>query len=538
MTLNIFSEAAELFNRNTPFAFASIVDTKGSAPRHNAYLLVKEDGHHLGTVGGGMVERFVIQQALEALKEGKSRSVEGSMSSKGKNALGMNCGGTMTVYIDVHGLRPQLVLVGAGHVNQAIAALAAQLGFGLIVADSFEPNLNPENFPEFTRFVSGNTITDAIANIEFTEEMQVIIATNHEDSIALPAILMTRAQHIGQLASRKKVDILRKKALAMGIPPARFDQVRTPVGLDIGAETQEEIAVSIMAEILAIIHNKKAAPMEEGIRSNRKNLVVIRGAGDLASGTAIKLHNAGFHVVMLDLPQPTVIRTNISFAGALINREQRVTVENITARKARSVADAFKILDNHEIAVMADPQCQTLRQLKPRILVDSILAKRNLGTKRSMAPVTLALGPGFIAGEDVDAVIETCRGHDLARIIYHGQTKPNTGKPGTIMGYSHERVLRSPCAGKVNPTVSIGDLVTEGQTLATVGYGDDLQPVISRVSGKVRGMINPGIEVTADFKIADVDPRGEAVDHTTTSDKSRAIAGGVLEAILVLSKNK
>ncbi len=536
MTTNIFSAAAELFAQNTPFAFATIVETKGSAPRHNASLLVQENGNNSGTIGGGMVERYVIEQSLLALKEGKSRTVEGSMSRAGKNALGMDCGGTMTVHIDVFGMRPQLLLVGGGHVNQAVGKLATELGFSLTVADSWEPNLNPEHFPEHTRFVSGETIVHAINKVDITEETQVIIATNHEDSTALPAILKSKAKHIGQLASRRKIESLRVKALTDGIESARFEQVRAPVGLDIGAETPEEIAVSIMAEILAITRQKKAAPMEENIRCNRNNLVVMRGAGDLATGTALKLHNAGFQVVMLDLPKPTVIRTNVSFAQALLNDDGCVKVENVTARKARSVSDSLSILEDGDIAVMADPDCKSLRQLKPKILVDAILAKRNLGTAKSMAPITLALGPGFCAGEDVDAVIETCRGHDLARIIYDGSARPNTGKPGNIMGYNEERVLHSPCAGKVSPCVAIGDLVTEGQTIATVENNEGSHPVISRINGKVRGMISTGLEVPDRFKIADVDPRGASVNHTTTSDKARAIAGGVLEAIMVLSQ--
>lgn len=536
MTKNIFADAAELFNRNIPFALATIVETKGSAPRHNASLLVQDNGKTCGTVGGGMVERYVIDQALEALQQGKSRTVEGSMSRSGKNALGMDCGGTMTVHIDVFGLRPELLLVGGGHVNQAVGKLADQLGFSLTVADSWQPNLDPANYPEHTRFVNGADIVEAVSKVNITENTQVIIATNHEDNLALPAILQTPARHIGQLASRRKIDTLRKKALAGGISPARFDQVRTPVGLDIGAETPEEIAVSIMAEILAITHGKKASPMEEGIRNNRKNLVVIRGAGDLATGTALKLHNAGFKVVMLDLPEPTVIRTNIAFAQALLCDEGKAVVEEVVARKARSVSDCFKILNNNEIAVMADPECSSLRQLKPQVLVDAILAKRNLGTHIDMAPVTIALGPGFCAGEDVRAVIETCRGHDLARIIYQGTAKPDTGKPGQISGYDEQRVLRAPCAGIIIPCVAIGDLVSEGQTLATVENGAEVQPVISQISGKVRGMIHSGLEVTDGFKVADVDPRGGAIDHTTISDKARAIAGGVLEAIMELSQ--
>ncbi|MET4695628.1 selenium-dependent molybdenum cofactor biosynthesis protein YqeB [Endozoicomonas lisbonensis] len=534
MTNNVFSRAAELSDSHTPFAIASIIETSGSAPRHNAQLLVEDSGQTFGTVGGGMVERHVIEEAIAAIKTGQSRMVDASMSRSGKNAMGMDCGGAMKVFIDVHNVKPQLLLIGAGHVNQAVAHLAARLGFAITVADSWKPNLTAERFPKFTRLVDGDTISEAIVKTTITPDTQVVIATNHEDTQALMTVLKTEARHIGQLASRKKVKTLKAKALESGISPERFNEVRTPVGLDLGAETPEEIAVSIMSEILAISRHKKPVPMGDTVAEGLKKRVVIRGAGDLATGVALKLHNSGYNVIMLELPEPTVIRTNIAFAQALVNDDKMITIEGVTGRKARSVADALKITEQRNIAVMADPEAASLRQLKPAIMVDAILAKRNLGTHREMAPVTLALGPGFSAGKDVDAVIETCRGHDLGRIIYSGEAKANTGTPGVIGGYGTERVLRSPCAGVVTPLVKIGDLVCEGQTVATVG--EYAEPVITQISGKVRGMINPGLKVSEHFKIGDVDPRGASVDHSTTTDKARAIAGGVLEVVLRLSK--
>ncbi|WP_419831935.1 selenium-dependent molybdenum cofactor biosynthesis protein YqeB [Endozoicomonas atrinae] len=539
--MNIFAEAARLYEQNTPFALASIIETKGSAPRHDAILLIQEDGRTQGTIGGGMIERHVISEAIDALKEGRSRVVKGSMSRTGKDAMDMDCGGTMTVHIDVQGIRPDMLLIGGGHVNRAVAKLASELGYRITVADSWEPNLNAKLFPPNTQLILGETIQDAINQVTIRDNTQVIIATNHEDTTALPAILKSPARHIGQLASRRKVETLHNKCLELGISETRFQEVRTPVGLDIGAESPEEIAVSIMGEILALSRGKtlrksggKPAILSS-VTNGHDNLVIIRGAGDLASGTAVKLHNSGYKVVMLDLPKPTVIRTNVSFAGALLNESGQITVEGITAQKARSVADALRIINNGRIPIMVDPDGQTLRQFKPAVLVDGILAKQNLGTHRKMAPVTIALGPGFNAGQDVDAVIETCRGHNLARVIYQGEAEPNTGKPGTIMGYAEERVLRAPCAGQVIPEVAIGELVEEGQIVANISTEIGNQPVITRIGGKVRGMISTGSEVPPGFKIGDIDPRGASVDHTTISDKARAIAGGVLEAILKLS---
>ncbi|WP_263079034.1 selenium-dependent molybdenum cofactor biosynthesis protein YqeB [Endozoicomonas sp. Mp262] len=534
--MNIFAEAARLYEQNIPFALASIIETRGSAPRHDAMLLVQEGGETLGTIGGGMIERHVINEAMAALKEGRSRTVKGSMSRAGKDAMDMDCGGTMKVHIDVQGIRPDMLLVGGGHVNRAVAKLAAVLGYTMTVVDSWEPNLNARFFPPQTRFFLGGTITGAIGQATIRDNTQVIIATNHEDTVALPVILKSPARHIGQLASRRKVGILREKCREAGISEARFNQVRTPVGLDIGAESPEEIALSIMAEVLALSKGKALNSGLPCVSINGNRRVVIRGAGDLATGTAVKLHNCGFQVVMLDLPKPTVIRTNVSFAGALLNSNESICVEGITARKACSVSDARRVLDQGEVAVLADPDCHTLRQLKPAILVDGILAKRNLGTTRDMAPVTIALGPGFSAGDDVDAVIETCRGHSLANVIYQCEALPDTGKPGNILGYDKERVLHAPCAGRVLPKAVIGDLVQEGQIIAVIETGEGEQPVTTRISGKVRGLITAGTSVTEGFKVGDIDPRGASVEHTTVSDKARAIAGGVLEAILKLSR--
>lgn len=533
MTNNVFLRAAELSESHTPFAIASIIETSGSAPRHKAQLLIEASGQTCGTIGGGMVERHVISEAIAVIETGRSRMVDASMSRSGKNAMGMDCGGAMKVFIDIHNVKPQLLLVGAGHVNQAVAYLAARLGFAITVADSWKPNLAEDRFPRYTQLVNGETIADAIGKITITPDTQVVIATNHEDAEGLISVLKTDARHIGQLASRRKVKTLKAKALENGISVDRFNEVRTPVGLDLGAETPEEIAVSILSEILAISRHKKPVQMSDALTESLKKRVVVRGAGDLATGTAIKLHNSGYDVIMLDLPKPTVIRTNIAFAQALINDDKMIMVEGVTGRKANAVADALAIIEQGDIAVMADPEAASLRQLKPAVVVDAILAKENLGTHKKMASVTVALGPGFIAGEDVDAVIETCRGHDLGRIIYSGEAKPNTGVPGMIGGYGSERVLRSPCSGVVNPLARIGDMVREGQVVATVGK--NAEPVITQISGKVRGMINSGLEVSEHFKIGDVDPRGESVDHTTTTDKARTIAGGVLEAVLAMS---
>ena len=255
-------------------------------------------------------------------------------------------------------------------------------------------------------------------------------------------------------------------------------------------------------------------------------LVLIRGAGDLASGVALRLFHAGFAVVMTDLPKPTAIRREVSFCRALETGE--AAVEDATALKAATATEARRIVAGGRIAVLADAENRCLAALKPDVLVDAILAKKNTGTHMDDAPVVIALGPGFTAGADCDAVVETMRGHDLGRVYWTGSALPNTGAPGNIGGYTVERLLRAPQNGVFTPTVAIGAAVQAGDTVAVV----DGTPLLASIDGVVRGLLPPGTPVKAGMKSGDVDPRGVRESCFTVSDKARAIGGGVLEAIL------
>ena len=258
-------------------------------------------------------------------------------------------------------------------------------------------------------------------------------------------------------------------------------------------------------------------------------LVLIRGAGDLASGIALRLFRSGFSVVMTDLPHPTSIRRTVAFSEAIVHGE--TTVEDVTAKRAESASEALKLLNDGVIPVLADPECTCRANLKPHVVVDAILAKRNLGTKITDAPIVIGVGPGFTAGEDCYAVVETMRGHTLGRVIYDGSALPNTNIPGLIGGFAGERVLRAPADGVFRTAASIGDLVNEGDT---VGYVGDA-PMKCTISGVLRGLIADGTAVHRGMKSGDVDPRGDVSYCKTASDKALAIGGGVLEAILNLS---
>lgn len=255
-------------------------------------------------------------------------------------------------------------------------------------------------------------------------------------------------------------------------------------------------------------------------------LVYIRGAGDLASGIGVRLHNAGLRVVMSDLEVPTAVRRSVSFSEAI--RLERMEVEGVEAVLARDILEAQEIIDRGQIPVLVDSTGKVVRQMKPDVEIDAIVAKKNLGTKISDASVVIGVGPGFCAGKDCHAVIESMRGHTLGRAIYEGSAIENTGIPGNIAGFTVERVFRAPKAGKFCGKKTFGDLVKRGEVVAFV----DQLPIVASIDGMIRGMLQDGVEVFEGMKCGDIDPRGEQANYTMCSDKAFAIAGGVLEAIV------
>ena len=262
-----------------------------------------------------------------------------------------------------------------------------------------------------------------------------------------------------------------------------------------------------------------------------KDLIVVRGGGDLATGTIYKLKKSGFPVLILEVAHPSAIRRNVAFCEAVYQGEQ--TVEDMTCYLADSLAHAQKLLSEGKLAVLVDPTGESIPKLKPLAVVDAILAKKNLGTNRNMAPITVALGPGFTAGEDVDAVIETKRGHHLGRVLWEGTAAPNTGIPGIIGGYGKERVIHCPAEGILRNVKKITDTVSKGEVIAVVETQGGIVPVAATLDGILRGLIRDGYPVKPGFKMADIDPRAEELGNCfTISDKARCIAGGVLEAIM------
>lgn len=255
-------------------------------------------------------------------------------------------------------------------------------------------------------------------------------------------------------------------------------------------------------------------------------IVLIKGAGDIASGIAHRLVRSGFNVIMTEIAEPTMVRRTVSFGEAVY--QGSVTIEGITARLVNIDADLKPIWASKEIPVIIDPHGFSVQRIQPQVLVDAILAKKNTGTSLGQAPLTIGLGPGFTAGVDVTAVIETMRGHDLGRVIYEGPARPNTGIPGEIGGQSLKRLLRAPAAGVFISNHKIGDFI---QADEVVGQVNNIN-VKAEITGILRGLLKSGLVVSMGMKIGDIDPRASREHCYTISDKARAVAGGVLEAIL------
>lgn len=299
----------------------------------------------------------------------------------------------------------------------------------------------------------------------------------------------------------------------------------------------------------------------------KKNLLIIcRGAGDLATGIIHRLHRAGHRVIALETDYPAAIRRQVSFCEAVYDGS--AAVEGVTARLVPALADAETdtetysgindtpaahivsekwdsstieaVLEAGEVPLLIDPKGESIALLKPDVVVDAIIAKKNLGTTINMAPLVIGVGPGFTAGQDVHLVIESMRGHNLARIITDGMAQPNTGVPGNIAGFTSERVIHAPAAGYIHDVRKIGDIVQKGDEIARIyrdkeSYDNALSeyvPVNATITGIIRGLIREGYYFRKGFKIADIDPRESELSNCfTISDKARSIAGSVLEAV-------
>jgi xanthine dehydrogenase accessory factor len=285
---------------------------------------------------------------------------------------------------------------------------------------------------------------------------------------------------------------------------------------------------SCEGERVSVKRERKKKRIRMGQKKGIDELIIlIRGGGELASGVAHRLHRAHFRICMTEISHPLAVRREVAFSEAIYEGEKEV--EGVRAKLISKPEEIESLWKKDNIPILVDPDAKKTRKfLKPDVLVDAILAKKNLGTQISDAPLVIGLGPGFTAGADVHIVVETNRGQGLGRMILNGTAEPDTGIPGEIGGYTIDRVLRTMKKGIFHPQKSIGDRVDEG---AVVAVADDF-PVIAKIGGIVRGLLREGAEVKKGMKVGDIDPRGKKQSCFTISDKARAIGGGVLEAIL------
>lgn len=253
--------------------------------------------------------------------------------------------------------------------------------------------------------------------------------------------------------------------------------------------------------------------------------ILIKGAGDLATGIAYRLYKCGYSILMTEIPVPTAVRRTVSFSRAVYEGE--AVVEGVCARLSHTIDEIDKLQEERIIPIIIDEKAKIKKEYQPDVVIDAILAKRNIGTEISEAPLVIGVGPGFTAGLDCHCVIETKRGHFLGQVIKNGSAIPNTGIPGNVGGFTTERIIRASADGVFEPVASIGDMVEKGQCVAYSGG----EPVYAKMSGLVRGMLQNGVFVKEGMKSGDIDARSEKKHCYTISDKARAIGGGVLEAV-------
>ena len=260
-------------------------------------------------------------------------------------------------------------------------------------------------------------------------------------------------------------------------------------------------------------------------------MVLIKGAGDLATGIAYRLKKSGFDIVMTEIHKPTTVRRTVAFSQAVFDNE--IAIEGIKGVKVNNINEIYEEIREGNIPIIIDEKAEIIKELRPDVVVDSIIAKKNLGTSIEDAPIVIGVGPGFEAKVDCHLVVETKRGHYLGKVIEEGSAIPNTGVPGNIGGYTKERIIRASSNGKIKPVVAIGDFIKKGDIVA---YIDGIE-VLAEIDGIVRGMLQEGIEVFKVMKSGDIDPRCEKDHCFTISDKARSIGGGVLEAIMYMNNN-
>ncbi|HXZ63234.1 MAG TPA: selenium-dependent molybdenum cofactor biosynthesis protein YqeB [Streptosporangiaceae bacterium] len=507
-----------------PVALATVVETKRSAPRHaGSKMLVWADGRYSGSVGGGEMEARVIAEARLALADGRTRLLHYELLDPGRGDPGV-CGGEVAVYLEPCVPDPTVLVVGCGHVGREVASLAHWLGLRVVATDDRPEMVTRDRLPDADILIAG-PVADAIGAVRADQTHAVVVTRSMlVDLDVVPQLLAAGMRSVGVIGSSRRWQTTRARLLARGVPACDLDRVRNPIGLELAAETPREIALSILAEVVALHRGTDSArwsPGQRGPAGSADTLVLLRGGGDLATGAAWRLTRAGFPVVVCELEHPLTVRRRVALSSAVA--DGRVDVEGMVGVRA-TVSEAIGLARQGLVPVVVSPG---LPDLPAQVVVDARMAKRTLDTTIDDAPLVVALGPGHTAGVDAHAVVETMRGPRLGRVLWSGSAAPDTGTPGEVSGHGAERVLRAPAEGAAHWQACIGDLVEAGAVLGTVGGRE----VRSPFAGVVRGLVADGTIVPGGLKVGDVDPRADT-DCQEISDKALAVGGGVLEAVL------
>jgi xanthine dehydrogenase accessory factor len=520
----LLAEYLAAIDAGAPVALATIVETRRSVPRHaGSKMLIRPDGCS-GSVGGGEMEARVVAQARAALADGRPRLLRYDLLDPSRGDPGV-CGGEVTVYVEPHVPEPTVLVVGCGHIGREVTALAHWAGLRVVATDDRAEMISPDLLPEADVLIPG-PVEDAIAAVQPGQTHAVVVTRNMRvDLDALPPLLAAGMRSVGVIGSRRRWHATRAQLLERGVPASDLDRVRAPIGLDLGAETPREIALSIVAEIVALqragLTARHGARAPAGPGFGTGSLVLLRGGGDLATGVAWRLTRAGFPVVVCELARPLTVRRTVALSTAVA--EGSVDIEGMVGVRA-TVSEALELTRQGVVPVLVAPE---LPPLSAPVIVDARMAKRALDTTITDAPLVVALGPGYTVGRDCHAVVETMRGPHLGRVLWSGSATADTGTPAEVAGRGGERVLRAPADGAVHWKTRIGDLAGAGEVLGTIGGHE----VTSPFAGLIRGLIADGTEVQAGLKVGDVDPRADA-DWRQISDKALSVGGGVLEAVL------
>lgn len=495
----MFENIYQYEKTNTPFAIVTILSFTGVVSRKSGRMIVTLSGDTSGTIGGGEHEREAKERAIECIKSGRNAIFDIQVKNSG----------SIKVMVDVVIKDRAVVIIGSGNIALSITKVFLFLSWNVTLIDKRKDAFKSDVYNNARCIVTDNII-ESLNEVGINKNTAIISTTPEVGIENLEELKKTDAFYIGILSSRKKSGKV-----------IDDERVYIPSGITLGEETPEEIAISISSEVLGVYNKKRVEHNKEW----RSRLIVVKGGGDLATGTIIRLRNAGYKCVVTEIEKPTTIRRSVSFSEAVYEGEK--VIEGVKCKKVNSLNEVYSLFDDGVIPLIVDEKGECIKELKPNVVIDAIIAKKNINTRIDDAPLTIALGPGFSAGKDVDVVIETMRGHYLGEIIRSGSALPNTGIPGSIEGKGKERVVHSPCSGLFCGIKHIGDIVKKGEVIAKVGSKDILSPL----DGKLRGLLHDNIVVPEGFKIADVDPRGEKVDHSVISDKARTIAGGVLEVV-------